>query len=80
MAPSPKHSNASQSQSQAQSVYNTVAGRAIPIEPHDYQLEGICNALDGVDVVATMATGAGKTGRIASNMVASLSAVLRLGP
>jgi ATP-dependent helicase YprA (DUF1998 family) len=57
----------------SQSVYNTVAGRALvvdilarsqprPIEPHDYQLEGICHALDGVDLVATMATGAGKTG------------------
>lgn len=56
-----------------QSVYNTVAGRTLvtdilaksqpsPIQPHDYQLEGICYALDGVDVVATMATGAGKTG------------------
>ena len=58
-----------------ESVYNTVAGRTLitdilaslksqprPIQPHDYQLEGICHALDGVDVVATMATGAGKTG------------------
>ena len=63
----PEHANA------VQSVYNTVAGRTLvkdilaksqprPIEPHDYQLEGICHALDGVDVVATMATGAGKTG------------------
>ena len=56
-----------------QSVYNTEAGRNLvtdilarcqprSIQPHDYQLEGICHALDGVDVVATMATGAGKTG------------------
>ncbi|KAF8804254.1 hypothetical protein BYT27DRAFT_7259398 [Phlegmacium glaucopus] len=54
-------------------VYNTVVGRALvcdillkrqprAVEPHNYQLEGICHALDGVDVVATMATGAGKTG------------------
>ena len=33
-----------------------------PIEPHDYQVEGICPAMDGDDVLATMATGAGKTG------------------
>jgi superfamily II DNA/RNA helicase len=33
-----------------------------PIEPHDYQLEGICPLLDGDDVLATMATGTGKTG------------------
>ena len=54
-------------------TYNTEAGRTLvtdilaknqprSIEAHDYQLEGICYALDGVDLVATMATGAGKTG------------------
>jgi superfamily II DNA/RNA helicase len=55
-------------------VYTTASGRAllvrqilsqckpVAIEPHDYQCEGICRALDGDDVVATMATGAGKTG------------------
>ena len=53
--------------------YNTPAGRTlvqkilasnhpISIEPHDYQLDGICMSLDGHDVLATMATGAGKTG------------------
>ncbi|KAF8158057.1 P-loop containing nucleoside triphosphate hydrolase protein [Crassisporium funariophilum] len=56
-----------------QPIYNTQAGRTLvtdilaknqprSIEPHDYQLEGICYALDGVDLVATMATGSGKTG------------------
>ncbi|KAF8811789.1 P-loop containing nucleoside triphosphate hydrolase protein [Phlegmacium glaucopus] len=55
------------------SHYNSLAGHTlirsilaqnqpIPIEPHDYQLEGICMSLDGHDVVATMATGSGKTG------------------
>jgi len=64
----PQHANAL-----FQSVYNTQAGCNLvtdilaknqprSIEPHDYQLEGICHSLDGVDVVATMATGAGKTG------------------
>ena len=53
--------------------YNSPAGRIlihnilasnhpISIEPHDYQLDGICMSLDGHDVLATMATGAGKTG------------------
>ena len=53
-----------------QPVYNMEAGCTLvtdilaksqpwPIQPHDYQLEGICHALD---VIATMATGAGKTG------------------
>jgi hypothetical protein len=41
----------------------------IPIEPHDYQCEGICRALDGDDVVATMATGAGKTGLLSFLML-----------
>lgn len=57
----------------SQPTYNTEAGRTLvtgivpkdqprSIEPHDYQLEGICYALDGLDLVATMATGAEKTG------------------
>jgi ATP-dependent helicase YprA (DUF1998 family) len=54
-------------------VYNTPASRALvrkilaqclppSFEPHDYQIEGICPAMDGEDVLATMATGTGKTG------------------
>ena len=52
-------------------VYNTPAGHdlvwwilvdCLPhLEPHDYQLNGVCFALDGDDVAATMATGARKT-------------------
>lgn len=34
----------------------------LPYDPHDYQLEGVCKSLDGVDVFAIMATSAGKTG------------------
>ncbi len=30
--------------------------------PHDYQLEGVCKALDGVDILAITPTGSGKTG------------------
>jgi hypothetical protein len=44
--------------------------KAIAIEPHDYQCEGICQALDVDDVVATMATGAGKTGLLSFLMLA----------
>jgi ATP-dependent helicase YprA (DUF1998 family) len=62
----------SQNTSPSHSIYNTASGRTlvcrilsqcepIAIEPHNYQCEGICRALDGDDVVATMATGAGKT-------------------
>lgn len=52
--------------------YNTPEGRALvrrilaehdpPIYPHDYQTEGIVIALDGESLLATMATGSGKTG------------------
>ncbi|KAI0685041.1 P-loop containing nucleoside triphosphate hydrolase protein, partial [Cerioporus squamosus] len=31
-------------------------------DPHDYQLEGICKSLDGVDLLAITQTGSGKTG------------------
>ena len=30
-------------------------------DPHDYILDGVCKALDGVDVLATIRTGGGKT-------------------
>ncbi|TFK16884.1 hypothetical protein FA15DRAFT_711325 [Coprinopsis marcescibilis] len=37
-------------------------GEPEPIIPHDYQLEGIAASLDGQDLLATLATGTGKTG------------------
>ncbi|KAF5335155.1 hypothetical protein D9611_010861 [Ephemerocybe angulata] len=54
-------------------VFDTPQGRARiaeilaackpkPIEPHSYQADGIAASLDGMDVLATMATGSGKTG------------------
>ena len=62
-------------------VYTTPSGRAlvcqilsrckpVAIEPHDYQCEGICQALDGDDVITTMATGAGKMGLLSFLMLA----------
>ncbi|KAF8232529.1 hypothetical protein L208DRAFT_1271654, partial [Tricholoma matsutake] len=60
-------------QAQDGPVYNIPAGCALvqkilaeclppSFEPHDYWIEGICPAMDGEDVLATMATGTGKTG------------------
>jgi superfamily II DNA/RNA helicase len=44
-------------------VQNILADCLPPsFEPHDYQIEGICPAMDGEDVLVTMATGTGKTG------------------
>ncbi|KAJ6627941.1 P-loop containing nucleoside triphosphate hydrolase protein, partial [Mycena sp. CBHHK59/15] len=31
-------------------------------QPHDYQMDGICKVLDGIDLVAVTPTGSGKTG------------------
>ncbi|KAH9915339.1 uncharacterized protein B0H18DRAFT_886066 [Fomitopsis serialis] len=39
-----------------------VASKNLPWDPHDYQLEGACKALDGTDVFAITPTGSGKTG------------------
>ncbi|KAJ7726616.1 hypothetical protein B0H16DRAFT_1222249, partial [Mycena metata] len=33
----------------------------VPYEPHDYQLEGICKSLDGVNLFTITPTGSGKT-------------------
>ncbi|KAF7369592.1 P-loop containing nucleoside triphosphate hydrolase protein [Mycena venus] len=36
---------------------------ALPhFEPHDYQTDGICKVLDGIDLLAVTPTGSGKTG------------------
>ncbi len=51
-------------------VFSSVAGYTllrhtlrdrIPYCPHDYQLEGVCQLLDGNDLIAVLATGSGKT-------------------
>ncbi|OJT13789.1 hypothetical protein TRAPUB_9636 [Trametes pubescens] len=42
-------------------VKNTIRTR-LPYVPHDYQLNGVCKLLDGIDLVAVLPTGAGKTG------------------
>jgi ATP-dependent helicase YprA (DUF1998 family) len=64
-------------------AYDTPTGRALvhnilnnhnpPIEPHNYQLEGICKVLDGANVLATMATGSGKRGFYSFLMIVVLA-------
>lgn len=39
-----------------------LSGTKSPYAPHDYQLEGVCKALDRVDVLAINPTGSGKSG------------------
>ena len=45
-----------------QLVRRIIKSTAIPYEPHDYQLEGVCKSLDGIDLFAITPTGSGKTG------------------
>ncbi|EPQ59180.1 hypothetical protein GLOTRDRAFT_34856, partial [Gloeophyllum trabeum ATCC 11539] len=40
----------------------SILRKLVPFDPHDYQLEGVCKCLDGVDLFAITATGDGKTG------------------
>lgn len=49
------------------------------IQPHTYQLDGIAASLDGEDVIATMATGAGKTGFYTFLMIVILAIAPRVG-
>jgi superfamily II DNA or RNA helicase len=39
-----------------------VLRKHLPYDPHDYQIEGVCQAFDGVHFVGILPTGAGKTG------------------
>ncbi|KAF8234158.1 hypothetical protein L208DRAFT_1551077 [Tricholoma matsutake] len=39
-----------------------ILAQTLLLKLHDFQVEGICAVLDGHDLLATMATGSGKTG------------------
>ena len=45
----------------------------VPYDPHDAQLEGICKAIDGVDIMVLTPTGSGKTGYFTMYMLLMLS-------
>jgi len=40
---------------------NILKDTALEYEPHDWQIEGVCQSLDGVDLLAITPTGSGKT-------------------
>ncbi|KAH9922249.1 P-loop containing nucleoside triphosphate hydrolase protein [Fomitopsis serialis] len=50
------------STSEGHALTRQVLRKSLPYDPHDYQLEGICQVLDGLDLLAALATGSGKTG------------------
>jgi hypothetical protein len=41
----------------------------LPYDPHDAQIEGICKAIDGVDIMVLTPTGSGKTGYLTMYML-----------
>lgn len=51
----------------------------LPHDIHDYILEGICKAIDGMHVLAVMRTGAGKTGYF-YGYILLLRAILKMSP
>src|ERR1700728_4073232 len=40
---------------------NILKGTLLMYQPHDWQVEGVCQSLDGVDLLAITPTGSGKT-------------------
>ena len=46
-----------------------VLKKTLPYEPHDYQLDGVCPVLNGLDLLATTSTGSGKTGYLIQLML-----------
>ncbi|KAH9948899.1 P-loop containing nucleoside triphosphate hydrolase protein, partial [Amylocystis lapponica] len=50
-------------------LFRNILKNHLPYEPHDYQLEGACKALDGIDVLAVTPTGSGKTGFMSMMML-----------
>ncbi|KAJ6567879.1 hypothetical protein B0H10DRAFT_1957559 [Mycena sp. CBHHK59/15] len=47
---------------------------ALPtLEPHHYQMDGICKVLDGIDLVAVTPTGSGKTGYLFMSIIVMIA-------
>lgn len=61
------------SSTEGQKLVRNLLRTLLPYDPHDHQLEGICKALDGIDLLATIATGAGKTGYFTMTMLVVLA-------
>ena len=66
----------------SQYLFSTPAGHRLarsilrpqlPYDPHDAQLEGICKAVDGIDIMVLTPTGSGKTGYLTMYMLLMIS-------
>jgi superfamily II DNA helicase RecQ len=58
---------------EGRALARTILRPQLPYDPHDYQLLGICKAVDGKNVIALIPTGGGKTGFIGLYMKLLLS-------
>ena len=54
-------------------IAHSVLQPQLPYDPHDAQLEGICKAIDGLDLMVLTPTGSGKTGYFTMYMFLMLS-------
>jgi hypothetical protein len=63
-------------------IFSTPAGHRLahstlrpqlPYDPHDAQLEGICKAIDGIDMMVLTPTGSRKTGYLTMYMLFMIS-------
>jgi len=61
MPPTPSNEPFKFSSPHGWQVCHKIIANKLPFGPHDYQLEGITQALDGQDVFAVSATGSGKS-------------------
>jgi ATP-dependent helicase YprA (DUF1998 family) len=52
-----------------QALCKSILAKYLPYDPHNYQLDAICPAMDGYDLLATTPTGSGKTGYLTMFML-----------
>jgi len=69
MNASNSHPNFEFSTSEGHQLTRSVLRPLLPYDPHDDQLEGVCKMADGVDLMALMRTGSGKTGYFTMHML-----------
>ena len=55
--------------------HQILKGTKLEYDPCDYQVEGVCQSLDGVDLLAITPTGSGKTGYYAMYILVVLAVV-----
>jgi replicative superfamily II helicase len=57
------------SSTEGYALCHSILRPVLPYDPHDYELEGVCKALDGVNILAILPTGSGKTGLLSMFLI-----------